>query len=170
MGLLGESVERVETMPGPAWLRDGLGIIGYVLFFVFPLRVAVSLFSAAQVVVDAKAMDVACTALVVGYLVLIGIVVRLTPAPRHYAWGRWLLIFVTVPVVLLAVRLLPEHRPDFSWHKVVIYGFCAAAMLQGLSVFGLLGGRRARRPYGDGRFLRRQPCRSLSLFRPCSLA
>ena len=59
MGLFGDSVERVETMPGPAWLRDGLGVIGYVLFFVFPLGVVVSLLSAAQVFVDAKAMDVA---------------------------------------------------------------------------------------------------------------
>ena len=67
---------------------------------------------------------------------------RLTPAPRHYAWGRWLLMFVTVPVVLLTVRLFPEHRPDFFWHKLVIYGFCAAGRLQGLSVFGLLGGRQ----------------------------
>lgn len=141
MGLLGESVERVEAMPGPAWLRDGLGVVGYVLFFIFPLGVLVVLLSSAQIFVDRDAMNTAHVTLVVGYLALIGMAVRLSPAPRHFTWGRWLLIFVTVPVVLLTARLLPEHRAAF-WQKAVIYGFCGAGLLQALSVFGLLGGRR----------------------------
>lgn len=142
MSAIRNSVERIAAMPGPAWLRDGIGLLGYVFFLSFTLMALFLLLGRAGIRVPMDVLGWVRLALPVGYLGLAGIVLRLSPAPLHFAWGHWLLLFITLPLMAVLEVVMPDSQPEF-WRSALVYAFCGAGVLEALVLFVFRTGEKS---------------------------